>query len=380
MSGRGLAILIVLALVLGGGALLLHQQQRGREASNVSTLGQPVLKDLKAADIAAIRIAAPGGTLSIAHKDGRWTIAERDGFPADLEKVRAFVLKAIELKVGQSEPIGAGDRARLGLNASGEGAGTRVTFEAADGKPIAALIVGHQYFKTRPEDPDTASADGRFVMRADDPKTMLIVSDPLPQVSIQTAKWIDRRGIAADAVKTLAVQLADGEHWKIARESEDAAWSLDGEIPADQQLAVTKANAASYSMSLLEIDDVLPASGGPADTGLDKPKLVTATTFDGLTYTLKIGKLIDGRYPVTVAIDGTLLKRPRAVKANESEADKAKLDKQHAERLAKHEERLAREKGLVGRVLMIAKIKLDDILQKRATFLEKKEEKKDEKK
>jgi hypothetical protein len=380
MSGRGLAILIVLALVLGGGALLLHQQQRGREATNVATLGQPVLKDLKAADIAAIRIAAPGGTLSIARKDGRWTIAERDGFPADLEKVRSFVLKAIELKVGQSEAIGASDRARLGLNASGEGAGTRVTFEAADGKPIAALIVGKKYFKTRPEKPDTAPADGRFVMRADDPKTMLIVSDPLPQVSIETAQWIDRRGIAADAVKTLAVQLADGEHWKIARESEDAAWSLEGEIPAGQQLAVTKANAASYSMSLLEIDDVLPASTAQADTGLDKPSLVTATTFDGLTYTLKIGKLIDGKYPVTVAIDGTLLKRPRAVKANESEADKAKLDKEHAERLAKHEERLAREKALAGRVLMIEKIKLDDILQKRATFLEKKEEKKDEKK
>jgi len=380
MNGRGLAILVVLALVLGGAALLLRQQQGGREATNVATLGQPVLKDLKAADIAAIRIAAPGGTLSITRKGDRWTLAERDGFPADLEKVRAFVLKAIELKVGQSEPIGASDRARLALNESGEGAGTRVTFEAADGKPIAGLIVGKKYFKERPDDPATASADGRFVMRADDPKTMLIVSDPLAQLSIQTAKWIDRRGIAADAVKTLEVQLADGERWKIARESEDAAWSLEGETPAGQQLAVTKANAASYSMSLLEIDDVLPASRGQADTGLDKPGLVTATTFDGLTYTLKIGKLVGGKYAMTVAIDGALVQRPRPVKANESEADKAKLDKEHAERFAKNEQRLAREKALVGRVLLIDKIKLDDILQKRATFLEKKEEQKEEKK
>jgi hypothetical protein len=380
MSGRALAILVVLALLLGGGALLLHQQQRGREAANVATLGQPVLRNLKAADVAAIRIAAPDGTLSIARKDGRWTIAERDGFPADLEKVRSFVLKAIELKVGQSEPIGASERARLALNASGEGAGTRVTFETADGKSIAGLIIGKKYFKQRPEDPDTASADGRFVMRADDPKTVLIVSDPLAQASIQTAQWIDRRGIAADAVKTLAVQLADGERWKIARDSEDGAWSLDGEIPAGQQLAVTKANAASYSMSLLEIADVAPAGIAPAQTGLDKPNLVTATTFDGLTYTLKVGKLVDGKYAMTVAIDGTLVKRARPVKANESDADKAKLDKEYAERFVKHEERLAREKALVGRVLMIEKIKLDDILQKRAIFLEKKEEKKEEKK
>jgi hypothetical protein len=127
MSGRALAILVALLLVLGGGALLLHQQ-RGREAANVAALGRPLLKDLKAADVAAIRIEAPEGTLSIVRKGDLWTIAERDDFPADLEKVRGFVLNALELKVGQSEPIGTADRARLALNETGDGAGTRLRF------------------------------------------------------------------------------------------------------------------------------------------------------------------------------------------------------------------------------------------------------------
>ena len=52
-------------------------------------------------------------------------IAERADFPADLSKVREFVLKAIGLKVGQSEPLGEKDRARLNLDASG----TRVEFQ-----------------------------------------------------------------------------------------------------------------------------------------------------------------------------------------------------------------------------------------------------------
>ena len=212
-------------------------------------------------------------------------------------------------------------------------------------------------------------------MRPEDPKTVLVVSDPLAQVSTQTARWIDRSGIAAEDVKTLELRMADGEHWKISRENPDATWTIDGEIPPGQQVAVTKANAASYSMSLLEIEDVAASDLTAAQSGLDKPSIVTATTFAGLTYTLKVGKLIDGKYPVTVSIEGEPNKA-RAPKANESDADKAKNDKAFAENLKKLEARLAREKALVGRVLLIEKIKLDDILEKRAHFLEKKEEKK----
>jgi len=379
VSGRVLAILVVLAIVLGGGALWLHREQGAREATNVAALGQPVLKDLKAAEIGAIRIEGPKATLTVAQRDGHWTIAERKNFPADAAKVRGLVLKAIELKVGQSEPIAAEDRARLALNESGEGAGMRLRFETADGKPLARLIVGKKYFKQRPDDPDTASADGRYVMRAEDPNTVFVVSDPLEQVSTQTARWIDRSGIAAEDVESLEVRMADGEHWKISRDSPDASWTLDGQIPPGQQVAVTKANAASYSMSLLEIDDVAPPDLAPAQSGLDQPSVVTATTFDGLTYTLKVGKLIDGKYPVTVTIEGTP-KQTRTPKANESDADKAKHDKAFAENLKKLEARLARERALVGRVLMIAKIKLDDILEKRTHFLEKKEEKQVDKK
>jgi hypothetical protein len=373
MSGRGLAILVALLLVLGGAALLMQQQRGGREASNVATLGQPVLKALKAAEVAAIRIEAPDGTLSIARSGDRWSIAERNAFPADIEKVRAFVLKAIELKVGQSEPIGAADRARLGLNESGDGAGTRLTFASADGQPLARLVIGKKYFKQRPDDPDKAPADGRFVLRPEAPQTVIIVSDPLEQAVPLSARWVERSGLAAEDVQSLEARLADGERWKISRASEDAEWSLEGGVPADQQLAVTKANAASYSMSLLEISDVAPPGITPAQSGLDQPSVVTATTFDGLTYTLRIGKQVEDKHYVSVAIEGEPVKT-RTPKADESDADKAKRDKAFAERLPKLERRLAREKALAAHLPLIDKIKLDDVLQKRAVFLEKKEQ------
>lgn len=53
-----------------------------------------------------------------------------------------------------------------------------------------------------------------------------------------------------------------------------------------------------------------------------------------------------------------------------------RYDKEHAERLANLVKRLPREKALAAHVLLIDKIKLDDVLQKRSIFLEKKDVKK----
>ena len=106
MNARIAGILVVLLVVLGGGALLYQREEAQKRPSNAATLGQPLLKELKGADIAAIRIVEPKATLTVQRKDAGWTIAERDGFPADLARVREFVLKAIGLKIGQSEPIG----------------------------------------------------------------------------------------------------------------------------------------------------------------------------------------------------------------------------------------------------------------------------------
>lgn len=353
MNARIVGVLIVLLVVLGGGALLIRGQQGAQQPAVSGTLGQPLLKDLKAADVAAISIRAPGSTLTLQRKDDRWTIAERGDFTADLEKVRAFVLKAIELKVGQAEPIGEKDRARLRLDESG----TLVEFKSSDGKRLAALTLGKKYFKSEPANPEKALGDGRFVMIPGEDKRVVIVSDPLAQATTTTAEWVAKSGIQAELVKSLEVKFADGSAWRIERSGDNADWKLDGLQPGEK-LEITKANSASYSLSIIEVVDVLPKDASPAVTGLDKPTTAVAHTFDGLAYTLQIGKLVDDNYHVTVAIAGE--PRPEG--------------KDAAERAKKLAERLPREKALEGHVLLVPKSKLEDVLKKRPELLEKPEE------
>ena len=122
----------------------------------------------------------------------------------------------------------------------------------------------------------------------------------------------------------------------------------------------TKANSASYSLSLIELADVAPADAKAEETGLDKPTVVTAATFDGLTYTLRIGKLASDNYYASVAIAGE--PRPEGKDAEE--------------RLKKINERLPRERSLAAYTLLIPKAKLEDVVRKRAELLAPKEEKK----
>ena len=359
MSARGLAVLVILLVVLGGGALVYQRQQATERPQNAALLGKPVFKDLRAADIAVIKIVEPKGkiaaesTLTVQHKDDGWAIRERQDFPADVGKVREFVVKMIELKIGQSTPVDEKDRARLDLDSSG----TQVEFDALDGKPLGKLIVGKKYFKRDVENPDKAPADGRFVALPAEPGTALIVSDPLTQASTRSADWIDRSSFQVEKVKTLEVRFADGSGWKIARSGDNADWTLEGAKPGEK-VDTGKANSASYSLSLFELADVAPKDA--QDTGLDKPTVIQASTLDGLSYTIRVGKPEGDNYYVSFGASGSL----------QDDAG----GKDDADRIKKLKARLPREKRLSDYVLLIPKSKLDDTLKPRSELLEKKPE------
>ena len=80
MNARIALILVVLLAVLGGGALLYQHQEGSRRPENVGTLGRNLFKDLKAAEVAAIRIVEPKSTLTVRQKNERWVLVERGDF------------------------------------------------------------------------------------------------------------------------------------------------------------------------------------------------------------------------------------------------------------------------------------------------------------
>ena len=134
MNARIVAILVVLLVdPRRRGAALPAPGSAPPPRQRRDALGRPLFKDLKAADIASIRIVEPKATLTLraqgralGHRRARRT------FRPISARCASSCCKALGLKVGQSEPIGEKDRARLNLDDSG----TQVEFGGADGKPL----------------------------------------------------------------------------------------------------------------------------------------------------------------------------------------------------------------------------------------------------
>ncbi len=347
MNARIAAVLVVLLAALGGGAVLVYKQERA--PASAERLGQPVLPGLKAAEIESIVIREPDATLTLARRADGWVVAERANFPADLDKVRELVLAVIGLKIGQLETIGEQDRAGLRLDAKG----TRIELRGAGGKVLAALVVGKNYFKREPG--DAATADGRFVLVPQAASEAIVVADPLRLASARSATWISKTGFGAELVRVLEVDFPGTGKWRISRARDDAGWKLTP-LYAGEKLDVIRANSASYSLHRVALSDVAPTGLRPDQTGLDKPITVVASTFDRLTYTIKLGKRRGDDYYATVWISGE-------PKVAGPDAEK---------RAAQIAERLPAERALAGQVLLIARSKFEDVLKKRTELLEKK--------
>jgi len=164
--------------------------------------------------------------------------------------------------------------------------------------------------------------------------------------------------------------------WKLTRETETAEWKL-AEAKPTEQLDNSKASGVANPLSSPSFADV---AVNVTPEGLDKPTVATVDTFDGFTYTLKVGQKTNDNYPLALAVTAQLPKERTAGK-DEKPEDKAKLDKEFKEKQKKLEEKLAQEKSFEKWVYLVSSWTVDPLLKERSQLMvEKKEEPKKEEK
>ena len=112
----------------------------------------------------------------------------------------------------------------------------------------------------------------------------------------------------------------------------------------------------------------------PEQAGLDKPTVVAVETFEGFTYTIKVGAKTNENYFMTLNVASNFPKE-RSPGKDEKPEDKVKLDKEFADKQKKLEEKLAQEKTFEPWTYLVAGWTVDSILKERAQlFVEKKDE------
>jgi hypothetical protein len=390
MNRKQLLLLLVLVVVLGGAGLLLFRQQTASWKGGGTAAGRKLLPDLPVNDITRVLIKQGTNELNLVKKDDFWRVRERADYPANYSLVSEFLLKARDLKIVQSEQVGASQLGRLELLPPGPATNTATLVEFRDksDKVVKALLLGKKQMKSSPQSSPMGEfgeagggwAVGRFVMLAGTSGSVAVISDPLESMAPKPDQWINKDFFKVEKAKSVAVTFAEPTNsWSLTRDTESADWKL-ADAKAEEKLDNSKASTATSGLGYPSFADVLPADTAPANVGLDKPTIATIQTLDGFTYSVKIGAKTNDNYHMTLAVSADFPKG-RTPGKDEKPEDKTKLDKEFKDKTTKLSEKLEQEKKLEGWVYRVSSWTLDSLLKHRAElFVEKKEEaKKDDK-
>ena len=190
--------------------------------------------------------------------------------------------------------------------------------------------------------------------------------------------WLKKDWFKVEKLKSISVTTTNAtNNWKLARESETGEWKL-ADAKKDEALDNGKSGTATSAFSYPSFNDVA-TNTAPGANGMDKPVTATLETFDGFTYTAKVGgKSGEENYFFQIAVAGNFPKE-RTPGKDEKPEDKEKLDKEFAESRKKLEEKLKADKAFEKWTYVVAKWTVDPLLKERKDLLmEKKEEPKKE--
>jgi hypothetical protein len=381
MNRKQLTLLVVVAVVLGGLGWVAYQKQNAPYRESREKMGGKLLPNFPLNDIEQIVIKQPKAELHLAKKNDLWVVAERADYPANFGNISDLLRKFWELKVAKPVKTGPSRLPVLELVAPDKGPGTLIEFKDKSGKAINSVLLGAKSMKESGGDSQFGGGsfpDGRYVMVGSDVKTVSLVTEPFSNAEAKPEDWLNKDWFKVEKVKSIAVTTTNAtNNWKLTRESESGEWKL-ADAKATEQLDTGKSGGVTSALSYPSFND-LATNSSPEVTGLNKPLLAKLETFDGLTYTAKVGgKSGEENYYFQIAVAGNLPKE-RTPGKDEKPEDKERLDKEFKESQKKLEEKLKTEKGFEKWTYLVSKWTIDPLLKERKDLLaEKKEEPKKE--
>ncbi len=387
MNKRQVIILWVIAIALGAAvtAVKISQNQSTRSATKRSP-GQTLFESFPANDAASIEIQGAASSVTLAKKDGKWVVAQRDGYPANSTFVNDFIRTLGELKITLGMEAGPSFAPRFGMDEAATKADSRgltATFKDAAGKEIAKISLGKNIESgSAPSPMGGGSAVGRYVRNHTDDSGFYAVSEMFPSVSDDAKRWLDSGFINLE--KTKAITLSQPGKletaWKLTRDDENAEFKLEG-ATATQVLDTTVTSPLKNLFSYARFEDVVPANK-VAERTADGKRTAVIETVEGFTYTLHISPAkpsaaapdaepaATDNFLLTVEVAAEIpneRKKPEGEKPEDAKA----ADTAFAELQKILTEKLAKEKALAGVTFEVAKTTVDPLLKDRAALITK---------
>lgn len=378
MNRKQLTLLIGLGVVVGGLGWYMYAKRQGsyeRPATSTAE-GNKLLKGVAENainDVAQIVIRQHTNEVNLARGAEGWTVKERAGYPANFESIGETLKKLWALKITRAVEVGP---SRLGPLKLTKTDATVVDLKDDKGKSLVALTLGLPVSKESPTDSPFGGGSfpsSRYVMRGDDIKSVAVVGDALSSIEAKPEDWLNKNWFKIDKIKAIAVTGKEATNsWKIARENESGEWKL-ADLKAGESTDSGKTSGLNWLLSSPSFNDVV-VNPTPEKTGLANATTAVLETFDGFTYTIKLGKPEGDNFALQMTVAASIPKE-RAPAKDEKKEDKEKLDKEFAEKGKQLEEKLKSEKAFEKWTYLVSNFTVETLVKPRKEFIaEKKDE------
>lgn len=263
---------IVAVLAVAGSALIMLANIDFRAQTFERGLLVPGLED-RINDIASVEFASADQRVTFEQdSEGSWRVAQLEGYPADFERAKEFILGLAEATRLEAKTTRPERHAEIGLEGVGQNSPTiGVTLADASGDTIAEVLMGDLG--------PGMNIGERFVRLAGEDATFLARVPSAPDVSPE--RWAEREltRLSAQDVRSFEI-ITGGDRFVFTRERPDAVFRI-GSAPTEGAVARnTDARRTAGAMTSVTWTGVESVSDAPqAEIGA----ISSFTLFDGRT-------------------------------------------------------------------------------------------------
>lgn len=271
MKGKTFLVLLAAAGLLV--ALSYFRFGDGKQTGAVK-MGDKLFAELPVNEVASVTIADSENRVTLVRGDKVWQVEERDGFPADFDKLRDTVVKLSRLKIGRSFTGSPESMARLSLTVPSDPqaptGGKRITLKDSSEKIVADVILG----QTRQT--EGGGSGGQYLKRAD-ADTVFLVDGSFRFLKTAPAEWLQKEvlNVKADEVASVTCYTGDARDpvYTLAR-AEKGAPARMTPVPAGRIADTAKIDQVFDALAPLTLDDVRAGAGTPPPGQTHRTRLV----------------------------------------------------------------------------------------------------------
>jgi hypothetical protein len=277
-----LALAAVVSSVAASAIFAWNNQWGAGRVSGATML--PVLASGRA-QVAGVAITQGGNTLTFESRQGRWSLKERSGYPADVQKIRALLVKLSQAELIEAKTRKPDRYPLLELeDAAAKDAKSRlVRLLDGNGGTAADVVIGKRRW-----DAFGSGKGGTYVRLPGDPQTWLANAEF--DVTADVSSWIKPTVFETESAKIsrLTIEIPGEEPLRIERASAAESKAAFVGLPEGKKLKdASAADSILQAASAIAADDVRKLDAMPVGDGVNT---VSFSTSEGLTVTMKLRK------------------------------------------------------------------------------------------